>query len=229
MTTNPRIATAIVMLALFALAAPAALAAGSSSKPSTPENADEKTPEQLAIEHYNNGIAYRDQAWKLEKKLESAPGEKKAKLEKKVARTFESAVREFRAATRQNPAMFQAYSGMGYALRRTGQFEESLVAYNKALELEPNYTEAIEYRAEAYLAPNRIDEAKAAYEILVQKNQKHAQELLEAMKKWIATRKADPAGLTTQQVNEMERWIDQRASTMSDTVGHVMPRKDGRW
>ena len=60
-------------------------------------------------------------------------------------------------------------------------------------------------------------------------NQHHATELLEAMKKWIHHRKADPAGLTSQQVNDMERWIDQRASTMSDTVGHVMPRKDNSW
>lgn len=225
----PSLLPGAAFLALIALLTPLALAASSPSQPTSPTLEEEKTPEQLAIEHYNNGIINRDQAWKLEKKLGETAEDKRAKLEKKVRSTFQSAIRDFREATRHNPAMFQAYGELGYALRRTGAFEEALEAYDQALALEPNYTEAIEYRAEAYLALNRIDEAKAAYEILVVKNRQHAIELLEAMQRWLQTRKADPAGLSTQQVNEMEQWIDQRASTMSDTVGHAMPRQGQHW
>ena len=68
-----------------------------------------------------------------------------------------------RAAIANNPQLHEAYSSLGYALRKTGRFDESIEAYNRALQLNPSYSEAIEYRAEAYLALGRLDEVKAAY------------------------------------------------------------------
>ena len=64
----------------------------------------------------------------------------------------------FQAAVKKNPALFQAWGSLGYAYRKVGNYPASLEAYGKALEIEPNYTPAIEYRAEAYLALNRLDE-----------------------------------------------------------------------
>ena len=52
---------------------------------------------------------------------------------------------------------------MGFAYRKTGDYAKALEMYDKALALQPGFPDAIEYRGEAYLALNRIDDAKQAY------------------------------------------------------------------
>ena len=53
---------------------------------------------------------------------------------------------------------------------------------DRALELAPDYGEAIEYRAEAYLGLDRIDDAKKAYMQLFNLDRALADELMEAMR-----------------------------------------------
>ena len=73
--------------------------------------------------------------------------------------------------------MFQAWGSLGYAYRVTGNYPASLEAYAKALEIQPAYTPAIEYRAEAYLGLGRLDEVKSAYMTLFNSDRKRADEL----------------------------------------------------
>jgi len=180
--------------------------------------------------HYNQGIALRDRAESLQVKLETmTEGKKRVKTEKKVGKAWKGAIKEFTQAVNKNPMHYQAFSSLGYSLRKTGNYDASLDAYGSALNIEPNYTEAIEYRAEAYLGLNRVDDAKAAYAQLIERNQNHAMQLLEAMKSWVEMRKEDPAGVTAQTVNELDRWIEQHAASMGDTIGHAMPGQPRRW
>ncbi len=45
--------------------------------------------------------------------------------------------------------MKEGWNLLGYTSRRLGDYEESLSAYDAALKLQPDYPEAIEYRAGA--------------------------------------------------------------------------------
>ena len=62
-----RLTSAVVVVTLIALAAPNALAAGSSSTPKKDEAPD--SPEEKALALYNEGLGYNDKARKMEAKL----------------------------------------------------------------------------------------------------------------------------------------------------------------
>ena len=63
-----------------------------------------------------------------------------------------------------------------------------MAAYNQALEIQPDYAEAIEYRAEAFLGLNRLDEVKEAYMQLFREDRERADELMSAMQQWVDQR-----------------------------------------
>lgn len=188
------------------------LAAGGSSVPSA-------DPADQAAQAYDRGLASRDKAWKLEEEAESATDAKqRAKLEGKAQKEYAKAIRAFRSATEADPGMHQAFSSLGYALRKSGQYEDSLAAYNQALQLEPGYAEAIEYRAEAFLGLNRLDEAKEAYMELFRGDRERADELMMAMQRWVEERQADPGGLDSSTIDEFSLWVVDRAEISGNTA-----------
>lgn len=208
----------ILVCALLAPAVPLWAAGGAPSQPAPTNPVEPKTPEQIAEDHYNNGLRMRDRAWKLEEKAAEADDEaKREKLLSKVDKQFSAAAREFRTAVQNDPRLFQAWSSLGYALRRTGDYEESLRAYNRSLEIQPGYTEAIEYRAEAYLGLGRLDEAKSAYMTLFNHDRERADELLQAMQEWVETHRENSSGVSADQVEEMAQWIEQRGQVAAQT------------
>lgn len=214
----------VVTLVLTALVSlPGVLSsAGGTSVPST-------NPADQATEAYNQGLGHRDRAWKLEAELESeSDPAKRSKLEAKVDKEYQKAIRAFRSAIEVDSTMHQAHSSLGYALRKTGDYEASLMAYNQALELEPSYAEAIEYRAEAYLGLNRLEDAKEAYLQLFRGDQERADELLTAMRRWISERDADPQGVRGTVIEEFSAWVAER----SEIAGHTAsldPSSDRTW
>ncbi len=188
-----------------------------------------QTPEQMARDHYNAGLRLRDKAWKLEEKAEEASNEAaRDKLLAKAQKQFEKAAERFTKATELAPRAHQAYSSLGYSLRRTGDYPASLEAYDKALAIAPNYTEAIEYRAEAYLGLNRVDEAKEAYMFLFNYDRPKADELLEAMQKWVEERKEDPAGVGGDVVEGFASWVVER-SEVADQVSDALTGSRTSW
>lgn len=193
-------------------------AGGAPTQQPAPANPVEpQTPEQIARDHYNNGLRMRDRAWSLEEKAEEADDEaKREKLLSKVDKQFVAAVREFRTAVQNDPRLFQAWSSLGYALRRTGDYEESLRAYDRALDIQPGYTEAIEYRAEAYLKLGRVDEAKSAYMTLFNHDRERADQLLKAMEEWVEAKRGE-GGSAADQVEELAQWIEQRGQVAAQT------------
>ncbi|MGH9399094.1 MAG: tetratricopeptide repeat protein, partial [Thermoanaerobaculia bacterium] len=169
----------------------AVMASGSGSLPSAAQ--PRMTPEQEAVELYNDGISYRDKAAQLDKEAatETDP-KKKEKLESKSLDRTESSMKKFTRATKKDPQLFQAWGSLGYACRRMGKFAESLEAYNKAQEIQPGYTPAIEYRAETFLGLGQLDEVKTAYMILFRADRPRADELSAAIDKWLQKKQADP-------------------------------------
>lgn len=210
MKSSTRFAIVLLLVALASL--PGVLwSAGGASVPST-------NPADQAADAYSQGLGHRDRAWKLEAELESVSDPaKRSKLEAKAHKEYQKAIRAFRSAIEVNSTMYQAHSSLGYALRKTGDYEASLAAYNQALQIEPGYAEAIEYRAEAYLGLNRIDDAKEAYLQLYRGDQERADELLTAMKRWVAEHNADPQGLSGSVIEEFSTWVEER----SEIAGHT--------
>lgn len=167
------------------------------------------SPREKAIELYENGLKARDKAWKLEEKLDRAKPSERAKLRKKADKLWERSIRKYERAVALHDELFQAHGSLGYALRRTGRYEASLAAYDRALEIEPGYAEAIEYRGEAYLALGRIDDAKEAYLTLYRGGSEKAGTLRDAIEQWVAEhRDRGPHAATA---DELATWLDERA------------------
>src|SRR5690606_30939769 len=85
-----------------------------------------------------------------------------------------SAREQFRKAVEANPQMKEGWNMLGFTSRKLGDYEESLIAYERALALSPNYPEAIEYRAELFLLTGRIADLKESYATLLTLDQAYA-------------------------------------------------------
>ncbi len=197
-------------------------AAGGSSAPS-------EDPQQEAAAAYNRGLRHRDKAWELEKKLETKTiVADRAKLETKMGKEYKKAINSFRQAIEANPEMYQAYSSMGYALRKTGDYISSLEAYNRALELEPGYSEAIEYRGEAFLGLDRTEEAKEAYLELFRADRARADELMDAMKTWVEERTGESSVVDPGELQEFSAWVEERSAIAAQTAS-LVESSDRAW
>jgi len=212
---------------VWAATVPPAMAAGGSSKPEPPP-APEMTPEQEAIMHYNNGLALRDAAWKLEKKAElSSSDAERTKRLAKAQKQYKRSIKEFTAATGKNGDFYQAFSSLGYAYRRTGDYPAALEAYDRALELAPDYTEAIEYRAEAFLGLDRLEDAKQAYLELFGSDRARADELLAAMKQWVERKRQTPGDVANGELEGFAVWIAEQEEIAAQTPSPSETRSDG--
>jgi len=187
------------------------------------------TPEEKAVVSYNAGLKHRDKAAKYEQKAIAETNEKKfAKLKKKNTKEYNKAIDDFEKAIKYYPRFYQAHSSLGYALRKVGRYEESLAAYNESLEINPFYDKAIEYRGEAYLGLNRLDEAKEAYMDLFQNDRVLADKLIAAMIAWVAARRDDAGGLDAAVIEQFAEWVDQR-NTLASFIHPMDGATRDRW
>lgn len=201
----------LLLGAAFACYQAVALASGSSLPAASSAPSATMTPEERAVEAYNNGIEHKDKGKKFEEQAAAKQGNDAEKLMSKARGEFEKSLKDFKNAAQNSPKLFQAYNGMGYAYRKTGDYATALSTYDKAIEMAPGfYSEAIEYRAEAYLSLNRIDDAKKAYLDLFAADRKQADLLMVAMKDWVGKRQADAAGVDAAVVADFSKWVGER-------------------
>ncbi len=202
---------------IAALAVSGAGAAPAGGRP-TPEL--KASAQERAVEHFNQGIGHRDQAWGYEEQAEKSTGEKERKKKGDQARReYEKAQAEQRQAIALDPAMFEAHSSLGYVQRKLGLFADALKSYDRALELNADYMQAVEYRAEAHLGLNRIGEAQKAYEILFRRDPERAALLLLAFEIWVAQA---PKGIAASEMDNVQSWIAAKeaiAREMGGTTG----------
>lgn len=187
------------------------------------------SPADQAKEDLNDAISRKEKADKLEAEALAAPdAAKREKLLAKSQKEHEASVKKYLNATEKDPKLYPAWGGLGYAYRKTRRFDEALAAYDKSLALNPAYTPAVEYRAEAYLGLNRLEEVKAAYMTLFSSDRKRADELAAAIDTWVARKKADPSGLDAKKLDEFATWAAQRKQIAGQTSSLLKPR-DERW
>lgn len=188
-----------------------------------------RTPGEIAEARYNDALKRRDKAWKYEAKAAVASSAKKrAKLETKAQKQYAKAIVDLRKAIEKKPNFYQAHSSLGYALRRTAQYDAALEAYGEALRLRPFYAEAIEYRAETYLALNRLDEVKQAYVRLFGVDRPRADELMQAIKVWLEGKGSNPDGLAPATLSEFASWVRERRAIAQQTA-RISGEESGRW
>jgi tetratricopeptide (TPR) repeat protein len=93
------------------------------------------------------------------------------------------AERAYREALSLDPAMAEAWNGLGYALRNQKKYPESITAYEEALKRRPHYAQALEYLGEAYVQMGRLDDARAIHARLQPLDAREARELAKAIEK----------------------------------------------
>ena len=79
-----------------------------------------------------------------------------------LAKKFAKAEKQYRKAIAQEERFAEAHNNLAYVLRKQGSqfFEEALKHYNRALEINPNLSEAYMYRGVLYVQMGDNDLAK---------------------------------------------------------------------
>src|SRR5213082_858328 len=179
---------------------------GGGGMPSPPPMPREQTPQQKARDAYNDGVH-----------------------DVKKADKAQAAAAEATDAGKKDKAAPEAGDYVGYTSRKLGHYEEALAAYDRALTLKPGYADALEYRGEAYLALNRIPDAQQAYLDLYAGNRALAGKLLTAMKNWVADQRATAAGSNATSLDELDRWIRERAQIAGQTAALTRAGTAASW
>ncbi|HWZ64422.1 MAG TPA: tetratricopeptide repeat protein [Steroidobacteraceae bacterium] len=223
-----RSALRLLSAALLIGVLPPALASGGGMMPQAmPRIA---SPEQQARDLFNDGVGYVKKADKVDAEAAQATDAGKRERAGKDARArYASALGKFQQSLQRNPQLPEAWNYLGYTSRKLGNYADALTAYEKALALKPGYPDAIEYRGEAFLGVNRPEDAKQAYLDLFAGNRSLADKLLAAMKAWVATQRANPGGGDAASVDELDKWIQERAQISAQTAALTRAGTAAAW
>jgi len=195
-----------------------ALSVGASGFPKMPSAGGGVSDDQKAIQRYNSGLQHLERAAALEKDADP-------KQQAKARGEFEKAAKDFHGATLLNEKMYQAWTEEGFALRKSGKYDEALQSYDRALQLKPNLSPALEYRAEAWLGLDRVEEAKQTYMLLFSGDRARADELAAAMKQWLEKRKSDPGSVSAETIGAFEKWLTERQQVATQTSDLRAPKQ----
>ena len=224
-STSVLLLVAMATLGLLQTVVPQAYASGGGggSVASAPVDARPDSPEQRAEKDYLKGLKQKEKAWKIEAKAAGLESEKRrAKAEKRATKEYQKAQESFAEALRTFPEHYKAANELGYVLRKQGNYQRAVGSYNYALEINPDFLQAIEYRAEAFVALGFYDEAKESYMRLFREDSELASELMTSMQAWAAEQEA-PGALAR---NFIE-WVESRQG-VSD-FGEVTGSKSSGW
>jgi tetratricopeptide (TPR) repeat protein len=206
-------------LAALMLAAPLAFGSGSGPMSGGGDTggmtqAPRMTPQQMAANSYNAGLNHKKRAQEYEDKAAAAKDDKdRAKQLAKAKDQYQDAIEDYRKAIGYDVRAYQAMNEMGYAYRKSGDYDMAVKAYNSALAVKPDFAPAIEYRAEAYLALSMFQQVKDSYVALFGKDQDQAAALMRAMEAWLQTHQAD----TTADAKAFSEWIMERKAVAMNT------------
>ena len=189
-----------------------------------------RTPEMLAEKEYKRGLRKRDRAWKREAKANDASSEKKRDKElSRAAADWTAAAKYYRAAIEKSPKYYQAHTSLGYALRKLGDYDDSVASYDLALKLKPGFPEALEYRGEAYLALGLFEDASRSYMRLMSLDREKAGQLMSAMQAWLAkadTTAVDGTSPSKERIDWFRNWVEERSQRDAQSVDASSGRED---
>ena len=108
--------------------------------------------------------------------------EKKNKV-KKANKKYLKAIKYLEQSNQIEPEKPDTLNYLGYALRKTGNFEAAEKFYLEGLKIDPKHTGINEYLGELYIQTNRIELAKERLEVLKDCNCEEYEELKELIEK----------------------------------------------
>jgi tetratricopeptide (TPR) repeat protein len=203
---------------------------GGMSMPAPPPMPREQTPQQKARDAYNDGVHDVKKADNAQTAAaQASDAGKKDKAAHEARERYTQALAKFQQATGLDPQLPEAWNYVGYTSRKLGHYEEALAAYDKALTLKPGFADALEYRGEAYLALSRIPDAQQAYLDLYAGNRALAGKLLAAMKSWVADQRANAPGSHATNLDELDKWIQERAQIAGQTAALTRAGTAASW
>lgn len=165
------------------------------------------SPEQQSAKLFRAGLKHRERALKYEAKAVKAKSEKaQNKALAKAQKSYKKALSKQADAMRVDPQNYKAANELGFALRKTGDYKKAIGAYNYALELNPNFHPATEYRAEAFLVLGLYEQTQQSYMQLFRGDRTLADQLMVTIDSWIETKgdTLEPAEV------EFVSWINER-------------------
>lgn len=176
-------------------------------------------PDAAARKAYSAGMKSLGKAKDQESAAAKAPNEEKknAALEK-MNDAYGRALDQFTEALSNSGDMYEAWSNVGYIHLRLGAYAEAVDDYNHTLKLKPDLLEAIERRAEAYVAIDRLDEAKGAYMELFNHDRTLAARLMLTMQQWVTTHRTNPNGMRAGDVDAFDKWLRERDGIARQTA-----------
>jgi tetratricopeptide (TPR) repeat protein len=182
--------------------------------------------------NFNIGYEQFEKAQAADRQAAALQGAKAKAARQQALDGYTEARTKMELAVKADPNLKEGWNLVGYTSRRLGDYMYSLEAYEKALALDPKYPEAIEYRAEAYLALNRLEDAKTSYLALFAAAPTQAAVLLESMKAWVAANRSPPAGVSAADLSAFAAWVEERAGVAQKTAslrpGLAAPARDWR-
>src|ERR1700738_2355324 len=175
--------------------------------PSTP--AVDK-PDASAKKAFNAGVKSLNRAREFEEVAAKATNpDKKAAAMEKVGDAYNRALDLFTEALSNQGDMVDAWNDAGYVHLRLGAYSESIDDYNHTLALKPDLLEAVEHRAEAFLAVDRLDDAKAAYMNLFNHARPLADQLMLSMQKWLRSARVAAKGMRPADIDSFDQWLKE--------------------
>ena len=178
---------------------------------------DVSTPAQIeksdatARKIYAAGVKSMNRAHEYEEAAaKAATPDKKAKALDHVGDEYGRALDQFTEALSNKGDMVEAWNDVGYVHLRLGAFSESIDDYNHALALKSDLMDAIKHRGEAYLAVDRLDDAKSAYMDLFNHARPLADQLMVSMRKWLVDHRTAANGMRPAVIDSFEKWLQER-------------------
>jgi len=144
--------------------------------------------------------------------------DKKARNMERVSDEYNVALDAFTEALSNKGDIVEAWDQVGYIHLRLGAYREAIDDYNHTLTLKPELMEAIEHRAEAYLAVDHLDEVRIAYMDLYNHTPDLAANLMAAMQKWLAEHQTDSHGLRSSEIEGFAKWVNERDGIAKQTA-----------
>ncbi|XOV84122.1 MAG: tetratricopeptide repeat protein [bacterium] len=192
---------------LLALASTVVYAAGSSAGSVSDSAGEGLDPVQMSAKAFRTGIKHRDRALKLEARAAAATTDNaRAKLLEKAKKSFNKAATKQGQALELDPQNYKAANELGFALRKTGDFRKAIGAYNYALDLNPKFHPATEYRAEAYLALGMYEKTRNAYMTLFREEPALADQLMTHIDSWRQANRDN----RSEDAQAFVQWVEER-------------------